>query len=59
MDTSIIKLANQKKYNEFAKEIRSELAKKLLKNPIIKEYNRRIEYYKRVKDSFSNIPRMD
>lgn len=59
MDTSIVKLANQKKYNEFAKEVRSELAKKLLNNPIIKEYNRRIDYYRTVRNCFDNIPRMD
>jgi hypothetical protein len=59
MDTSIIKLATQKKYSEFAKEIRSELAKRLLNDPIIKEYNRRIDYYKTVRDNLNNIPRMD
>ena len=59
MDTSTIKLATQGKYSEFAKEIRSELARRLLNNPIIKEYNRRIDYYRTIRDNLNNLPRMD
>lgn len=59
IDTETIKRAVDGNYSDFSKDIKSELALKLSNNPIIKEYNRRMDYYTKVQDQFKTIPNLD
>ncbi len=59
IDLETIKKAENGNYSDFSRDIKSELALRLSNNEVIKEYNRRIEYYSNIQDQYSSIPDLE